>query len=68
MTDRDSELDEAYQAMPPQLRALATRLFKEIALTAEPSQSILEARLIEFMGQLLFHVDGWKVDASHESN
>ena len=44
------------------LRDLATRLFKEIALTAEPSKSQLEATLIEFIGQTLFMVDRWKTE------
>ena len=60
MTDRDDELENAYKSMPPQLRELATKLFKEIAVTAEPSKSSLEAALIEFLGQLLFMVDRWK--------
>jgi hypothetical protein len=62
MTERDDELEEAYRAMPAALRDLATRLFKEIALTAEPSKSQLEATLIEFIGQTLFMVDRWKTE------
>jgi hypothetical protein len=53
-------LDAAYEHLPPHIRKLAVTIVQQIALTAEPVKTTLEATFTEFLGQILLYVQEWK--------
>ena len=53
-------LDAAYDHLPPHIRKVAVKIAQQIALTAEPVKTRLEATFTEFLGQILLHVKEWK--------
>jgi len=53
-------LDTRYEHLPPHIRKVATKIAQQIALTAEPVKTTLEATFTEFLGQILLHVKEWK--------
>ena len=55
-----NELDARYEHLPPHIRKVAIKIAQQIALTAEPVKTTLEATFTEFLGQILMHVKEWK--------
>ena len=53
-------LDAAYDHLPIHIRKVAVKIAQQIALTAEPVKTRLEATFTEFLGQILLHVKEWK--------
>jgi hypothetical protein len=53
-------LDTVYEHLPPHIRKVAVKIAQQIALTAEPVKTTLEATFTEFLGQILLHVKEWK--------
>ena len=53
-------LDAAYEHLPPHIRTVAVKIAQQIALTAEPVKTTLEATFTELLGQILMHVKEWK--------
>jgi hypothetical protein len=53
-------LDAVYDHLPPHIRNVAVKVAQQIALTAEPVKTTLEATFTEFLGQILLHVKEWK--------
>ena len=53
-------LDATYEHLPPHIRKVAIKIAQQIALTAEPVKTTLEATFTEFLGQILLHVKEWK--------
>jgi len=53
-------LDAAYEHLPPHIRKVAIKIAQQIALTAEPIRTTLQATFTEFLGQILLHVKAWK--------
>ena len=53
-------LDSVYDHLPPHIRKVAIKIAQQIALTAEPVKTSLEATFTEFLGQILLHVKEWK--------
>ena len=53
-------LGAAYDHLPPHIRKVAVKIAQQIALTAEPVKTRLEATFTEFLGQILLHVKEWK--------
>jgi hypothetical protein len=53
-------LDALYEHSPPHIRKAAVKIAQQIALTAEPVKTTLEATFTEFLGQILLHVKEWK--------
>ena len=53
-------LDTTYEHLPPHIRKVAVQIAQQIALTAEPVKTTLEATFTEFLGQILLHVKEWK--------
>lgn len=53
-------LDSVYDNLPPHIRKVAIKIAQQIALTAEPVKTTLQATLTEFLGQILLHVKEWK--------
>jgi hypothetical protein len=56
----NEHLDATYEHLPPHIRKVAIRIAQQIALTAEPVKTTLEATFTEFLGQILLHVKEWK--------
>jgi hypothetical protein len=56
----DESLDAVYKHLPPHIRNVAVKIAQQIALTAEPVKTTLEATFTEFLGQILLHVKEWK--------
>jgi hypothetical protein len=59
-TAMNEHLDAAYEHLPPHIRKVAIKIAQQIALTAEPVKTRLEASFTEFLGQILLHVKDWK--------
>ena len=53
-------LDAVNEHLPPHIQKVAVQIAQQIALTAEPVKTTLEARFTEFLGQILLHVKEWK--------
>jgi hypothetical protein len=53
-------LDSAYDHLPPHILKVAVKIAQQIALTAEPVKTTLQATFTEFLGQILMHVKEWK--------
>jgi hypothetical protein len=53
-------LDAAYEHLPAHIRKVAVKIAQQIALTAEPVRTTLQATFTEFLGQILLHVKEWK--------
>jgi hypothetical protein len=56
----NESLDARYEHLPPHIRQVAMKIAQQIALTAEPVKTTLEATFTEFLGQILLHVKEWK--------
>jgi len=56
----NEHLDATYEHLPLHIRKVAVRIAQQIALTAEPVKTTLEATFTEFLGQILLHVKEWK--------
>jgi hypothetical protein len=56
----NEHLDAAYEHLPPHIRQVAVKIAQQIALTADPVKTTLEATFTEFLGQILLHVKEWK--------
>lgn len=56
----NEHLDAAYEHLPSHIRQVAVKIAQQIALTAEPVKTTLEATFTEFLGQILLHVKEWK--------
>jgi hypothetical protein len=56
----EERLDAVYEHLPPHIRRVAVKVEEQIALTAEPVRTTLEATFTEFLGQILLHVKEWK--------
>jgi len=59
-TVMNEPLDAVYEHLPPHIQKVAVQIAQQIALTAEPVKTTLEARFTEFLGQILLHVKEWK--------
>jgi hypothetical protein len=53
-------LEAVYEHLPSHIRKVAVNIAQQIALTAEPVKTTLEATFTEFLGQILLHVKEWK--------
>jgi hypothetical protein len=60
MAAMNEPLNAAYEHLPPHIRSVADKVAQQIALTAEPVRTTLEATFTEFLGQILMHVKEWK--------